>query len=233
MAQYPFGVCEKSIDDSKQSSIFCDLCKFWVHTKCNQLNFLDFQHIKACTEPWFCFKCISDLFPFGTLNNQNFSSFVLNNKNSNENTGSSINLEPPPNLSSLFNQFNDLSSDSINKNLENMMTSCKYYDIDDIQKIKSKSNPLSLFIPSKCMFPQQKYDLEYVIKTTNQTYDVIAISESRIKSNMDITTNVNLPNYSIEYTPAESCAAGTLLYISNNIAYKPRKVLNIYKTHKL
>ena len=115
MAHYPCGVCEKSIDDSKQSSIFCDLCKFWVHTKCNQLNFLDFQHIKACTEPWFCFKCISDLFSFGTLNNQNFSSFVLNNKNSNANTGSSINLEPPPNLSLLFNQFNDLSSDSINK----------------------------------------------------------------------------------------------------------------------
>ena len=82
MAHYLCGVWEKSIDDSKQSSIFCDLCKFWVHTKCNQLNFLDFQHIKACTEPWFCFKCISDLFPFGTLN-QNFSSFALNNKNNN------------------------------------------------------------------------------------------------------------------------------------------------------
>ena len=61
MAHYPCGVYEKSIDDSKQSSIFCDLCNFWVHTKsCNQLNFLDFQHIKACTELWFCFKCISD-----------------------------------------------------------------------------------------------------------------------------------------------------------------------------
>ena len=31
-----------------------------------------------------------------------------------------------------------------------------------------------------------------------QTFDVIAISESRIKSNMDIATNINLPNYSIE-----------------------------------
>ena len=62
MAQYPFGVCEKSIDDSKESSFFCDLCNFWVHTKCNQLRFFDFQHIKACTEPWFCFNCISDLF---------------------------------------------------------------------------------------------------------------------------------------------------------------------------
>ena len=117
----------------------------WFHTKCNQLNFIAFQHIKACTEPWFCFECISSHFPFGTLNNQTFSSFVLNNKNSNANIGNSINLEPPPNLSLLFNQFNDLSSDSINKNPENLMTNCKYYDIDDIQKIKSKPNYLSLY----------------------------------------------------------------------------------------
>ena len=83
------------------------------------------------------------MFPFGTLNNH-FSSFLLNNKNSNANTGSSINLKPPPNLS-LFSQFNDLSSDSINKNPENMMTNCKYYDTDDIQTIKSKPNSLFLY----------------------------------------------------------------------------------------
>ena len=76
-------------------------------------------------------------------------------------------------------------------------------------------------------------DLEYLIKTTNQTIYVIAISESRIKSNMDITTNIDRPNYSIEYTPTESHAVGTLLYTSNNIAYKPRKDLNIYKTCEL
>ena len=196
MAHYPCGVCEKSIDDSKQSSIFCDLCKFWVHTKCNQLNFLDFQHIKAFTEPWFCFKCISDVFPFGTLN-QNFSSFILNNKNSNTNTGSFINLKPPPNLSLLFNQFNDFSSDSGSKNPENMMTNCMYNDIDDIQKIKSKPNSLSLslslFHLNTCSLNKNFDDLEYLIKTTNQTFDVIAISESRIKSNMDISPNINLP----------------------------------------
>ena len=135
---------ELMIANYHQSSIFCILFKFCVHTKWNQLNFLDFQHTKACTEPWFCFKCISDVFPFGTLNNQHFSSFVVNNMNSNANTGSSINLKPPPNFSLLFNQLNDLSSDSINKNSENMMTNCKYYDIDDIQKIKSKPNSLSL-----------------------------------------------------------------------------------------
>ena len=51
MVHYPCGVCENSIDDSKQSPTFCDILKFWVHSKCNHLNFIDFQHIKACTEP--------------------------------------------------------------------------------------------------------------------------------------------------------------------------------------
>ena len=151
-------------------------------------------------------------------------------------TGSSINLKLPPNLGLLFNQFNDLSSDSINKNPENMKINCKYYDIDNIQRIKSKPNSVFLFYLNDlnaCSLNKHFDDLEYLIKTTNQTFDVIAISESRIKSNMDITTNINLPNYSIEYTPTESHAGGTLLYISNNIAYKPRKDLNIYKTHEL
>ena len=50
---------------------------------------------------------------------------------------------------------------------------------------------------------------------------------------MNITTNINLPNYSIEYKPTESYVGGTLLYINNNIAYKRRKDLNIHKSHEL
>ena len=83
------------------------------------------------------------------------------------------------------------------------------------------------------MFSQQNFDdPKYLIKTINQTFDVITISESRIKSNLDITTNINLPNFSMN-THQQSHAGGTLLYISNNIAYKPRKELNVYKTHEL
>ena len=67
---------------------------------------------------------------------------------------------------------------------------------------KFKSNwtlSLTLFNLSTCSLNKKFDDLEYLIKTKNQTFDVIAISESRIKSNMDVTTNINLPNYSIEY----------------------------------
>ena len=90
---------------------------------------------KTCAEPWFCCKYIIDVFLFGTIKNQNFSSFVLNNNKKNTNTGRSIYLKPPPNLSLLFNQFKYLSSDVIKKNQENM-TNYKYYDTDDIRKRK-------------------------------------------------------------------------------------------------
>ena len=53
---------------------------------------------------------------------------ILNNKN-NMKTGSSMNVRSPPNHSLLINQFNNLSSDSINKNPENKS------DIDDIQTV--------------------------------------------------------------------------------------------------
>ena len=36
-----------------------------------------------------------------------------------------------------------------------MMTNCKYYDIDYMQKLKPNET-LSLFISSEYMFPQQK-----------------------------------------------------------------------------
>ena len=49
---------------------------------------------------------------------------------------------------------------------------------------------------------------------------------------MNITTNINLPNYSTEYTPTECYTGVAHLYINNinNIAYKTRKDLNISKS---
>ena len=70
--------------------------------------------------------------------------YIFNNNKNNANTGSSVNLETPLNCSLLFNQFIDLSLDSINKNPENMIN-CKYYDNDGIQKLKL-NRTLSLFL---------------------------------------------------------------------------------------
>ena len=74
-------------------------------------------------------------------------------------------------------------------------------------------------------------DLNNLIKTTVQKFDVVAINESKIKSNVDITTNIILPN--IKYILKKNQPGETLLYISNNTTYKPRKDQTIRRSYVL
>lgn len=74
-------------------------------------------------------------------------------------------------------------------------------------------------------------ELENLIKTTVQKFDVVAINESRIKSNVDIITNIILPN--IEYILKKNQPGETLLYISSKTGYKPRKDQAILRSYVL
>ena len=57
-------------------------------------------------------------------------------------------------------------------------------------------------------------------------FDIIAVSETRITKN-------NLNNSAFEFTPTESSAEGTLIYVANHLAYKPWTDLQIYKKRDL
>ena len=54
--------------------------------------------------------------------------------------------------------------------------------------------------------------------------------ESKIVS---LLNNLNLNNYSTDFTPTETFAGVTLLYIANHLAYKCCNDLNIYKRNEL
>ena len=76
-------------------------------------------------------------------------------------------------------------------------------------------------------------DLEYLLKSADINYDITAISEARIMKNLEITKNINLKNYNVEYISTESATAGTILQIVKHLASKPRIDLNIYKINEL
>ena len=57
-------------------------------------------------------------------------------------------------------------------------------------------------------------------------FDIIAVSETMITKN-------NLNNSAFEFTPTESSAEGTLIYVANHLAYKPWTDLQIYKKRDL
>ena len=75
-------------------------------------------------------------------------------------------------------------------------------------------------------------DLQYLLSCTNKTFDISAITETRITKNVSITNNINMENYSTEFTPTESSVGGTFLYIANHLSYKSCQDLNIYKKNK-
>ena len=62
---------------------------------------------------------------------------------------------------------------------------------------------------------------------------MIAISEKRITKQVSLLNNLNLNNYPLEFTPTETSAGGTLLYIANHLSYKCCNDLNIYKKSEL
>ena len=84
------------------------------------------------------------------------------------------------------------------------------------------------------MFPNKNFnELEHLLSCTNNDFDIIAISETRITKNISITNNLTMNNLSFEFTPTKSSAGGTLLYIANHVSNKSHLDLNIYKSNGL
>ena len=133
------------------------------------------------------------------------------------NKNSSVLLKPSPNLALLFNQFN-YSSQEQNINPGN--------DVDQIQSLKfpQKEKSLSFFRINAFSLYKNFDDLEYLLKSTNKNFDIIAVSETRIPEKTSLIPKLKplkLNNYSFESTLTESTAGGTMLYISYRLSYKP------------
>ena len=91
---------------------------------------------------------------------------------------------------------NQIEAESNKKNPENLIN-CKNLDIDEIQKVKIELNSLSLFHINSCSLSKHFENLEYLLKAANKTFDVVAISESRIIKDPNLSKNINIYNYFI------------------------------------
>ena len=78
-------------------------------------------------------------------------------------------------------------------------------------------------------------ELQTLLSLLGVNCSVIGITESKFLKDTQPAINFSLQNYSVEHTPTELSAGGTLLYTSNHLTYKPRKDLNLkmYKSKEL
>lgn len=56
---------------------------------------------------------------------------------------------------------------------------------------------------------------------------LLQYQKKKIMRNLEITKNIDIKNYNIDYISTKSTSDGTMFYIINPVAYKPRLDLNI------
>ena len=63
-------------------------------------------------------------------------------------------------------------------------------------EISSKNKSLSLFQINACSLSKNLDDLQHILSCTKTKFDIIAISQTRIRKQVFLSNNLNLKNYS-------------------------------------
>ena len=144
------------------------------------------------------------------------------------------NLNKPTNaLVNLMNQLKNFTDDE--KENELNLPNCKYRNPDYFKNLTKdfKRKALSFFHMNVCSLTKKFGDFNILLSELDVSFDILAITESRIKKDSSSPINIQLNKYSIEHTPTESSAGGTLLYTNKRLSYQLSNDLRIYDPEKI
>ena len=141
--------------------------------------------------------------------------------------------KPTAALVNLMNQLNNFTDGKKENQLN--LPNCKYRDIGYFENLTRdfKRKALSFFHINVCSLTKNFDDFNILLSDLSVSFDILAITETRIKKDSSSAIILQLNNYSIEHTPTESSAGGTLPYISKRLSYQLRNDLRLYDQGKL
>ena len=240
MIAYPCGVCKKPVGKN-HNAVQCDLCQYWVHIGCNNLNKKDYAYFnKKSNEDveFFCINCLKNNIPFCNLNNNEFSTSV--SKGIISSGDNSVDFTPTESQKRIFEQLNHVINNSnfYSENEDDEMVPgihCKYYSVDDF--CSSKFNPSKTFsVLHYNIHSVARHigDFNIALEMLEYQFDVICLSESKIIKDVDPIVDISIDGYQPPVgTPTESTKGGVLIYVKNDIKFKPRNDLMVYKAKEL
>ena len=215
----------------------------WVHIKCNKLDKKDYTAYQMDENMTFCcIKCLAETLPLQDLDNNQFDL-----------TSKGIDIPEEINVDDIFlsttqkymiNKINaaigrdfDLTDDITDLDPENATNpiDCKYYTIDQFKE--QKLNPTKHFSILHLNIHSLEFHIEelrIILKLINFQFDIICISENKIRKNIEPKTDISIEGYQFPVgTPTEATKGGVSMYVKIGIDYKPREDLIIYKTKEL
>ena len=222
--KYPCNICNNPVAKNHKA-IQCDKCQLWVHITCNKINLQRYNLLIEDESTWYCISCSKDLYPFSSLNDSEFHKTIQGKKIK----FLTVAKKRSRNENTLLNKLSDAIND------ENIDNSSSYFDESDFNKNFPKdlfdgTNFFHMNISSLC---RNFDDLHTLLSEINLKFDIIGITETRLKKNSIRNINIDLKGYTIEHTPTEANCGGALLYINNTLNYTVRNDLRIYQKKKL
>ena len=232
--KYPCSVCSKSVRKNDRA-VFCDVCNFWVHIKCNNITPSEYKNLKwqDNTESFICISSLKENLPFSFISDECLKLTAQNGLNIDDSNLENINFTLNRNEKKTIKQITNLIIENSDPENENSKF-CQYYSINEFcdKKFEAKNN-FSLFHLNIHSLQFHIEELTILLNMLNYNFDVLAISETKLYKGIQPAKDINIPSYQCEQTPTEANKGGTLLYIADKLNYKPRKDLEIYEPKKI
>ena len=173
--------------------------------------------MQTSQEPWYCKNCIKQILPFSELSDSQLSRVTIENLIS-----SPKKIIWDNNLVSLNDQYETaIKNDSFTPN--------EFY-----RNLKTISPTYNLYIHMNISSIQYHInDLRDLVESWLNKPKIIGITECRLRKNRKVLSNVDLNDYSFEFTTTKSTKGGTLIYIQNDLRYNISKDLNLYRGKEL
>ena len=174
---------------------------------------------------WFCIECSKKTFAFSSLNKVEFFC-TSQGKKLKFLTKTKKRLT---NEVKLINQLNDAMNSSY---LPNPST---YYSIDKFnESFKSNSlNGTNLLHLNISFLPYNYEQLHTLLADTDINFDIIDITETRLRTGQEALNNIDIEKYIIEHSTTDANCGGALLYIKEGMTYRIRNELKITKSKEL
>ena len=102
-----------------------------------------------------------------------------------------------------------------------------------IQTTNSENNSSQYFTLNDLIALSYDKNIDFSVFHLNIDFQILCISESKLKTDISMTTNIQLPEFNIEHMQTKSGNGGVLLYIRDTVNYNLRPELNVEKEKEL
>ena len=124
--------------------------------------------------------------------------------------------------------------ENFNQAIHSENDSSWYFTLHDLTALSyDKKNDFSEFHLNINSLQYLVDELQTFLSNCPTDFQILGISESRLKTDISTTTNIQLPGLNIEHMPTKSANGGALLYIKETINYKLKTDLNVEKEKEL